>query len=85
MQEALQPRPQRPQSMHLDVSMVGRKSAKRLTRLRVVPTGQMVLQYSRPQNQAQQAMNTSVTRPVISSGTATGPETMPTMLRTMRP
>ena len=65
--------------------MTGRNSEKRLTRLSVVPTGQIVLQYSRPQNQAQQKMTTRVTRPVISSGTATEPEATPTMLRTMRP
>ena len=85
MQEALQALPQRPQLMHLEVSMVWRKSEKRLTRLSVVPTGQMVLQYSRPHSQAQQKITTSVTRPVTSSAGTTEPEAAPTMLRTTRP
>ena len=85
MQEALQPLPQRPQLMHLSSSMVGRNSEKRLTRLRVVPTGQMVLQYSRPHSQAQQKITTSVTRPVTRSAGTMEPEAAPAMLRTMRP
>ena len=85
MQEDLHPRSQRPHWVHLVVSMVGRKRAKRLTRPRVVPTGQMVLQYSRPQSQAQQPMTTSVTRPVISSGRVMDPFASPTILRTTRP
>ena len=85
MQEALQPAPQRPQLTHLEVSIVGLKSEKRLTRLRVVPTGQTVLQYSRPHSQAQQKITTSVTRPVTSSAGTTEPEATPTMLRTTRP
>ena len=85
MQEALQPRPQRPQLVHFDRSMVGRNSEKWLTRLRVVPTGQMVLQYSRPQSQAQQKITTSVTRPVMSRAGTTEPEAAPKTLRTMRP
>ena len=85
MQEALHPLPQRPQLMHLSSSMVGRKSAKRLTRLKNVPTGQMVLQYSRPQSHAQQKMTSRVTRPVMSRAGTKLPETRPTTLRTTRP
>ena len=85
MQDALHLREQRPQLMHLSVSMVSLKSEKRLTRLRVVPTGQMVLQYSRPQTQAHTAMTTSVTRPVTSSAGTTEPVARPTIERTTRP
>ena len=85
MQDALQPRSQRPHFVHLSVSTVGRNSAKRLTRLRNVPTGQTVLQYSRPQSQAQHTMTASVTRPVTSRAGTTEPEAAPTRLRTTRP
>ncbi len=52
MHEALQLRAQRPQPLHFDVSITGRKSEWRESSPRSVPTGQTVLHHVRPLRQA---------------------------------
>ena len=85
MHDALQPRPHLPQFMHLLSSICKRNIEKRLKKLSNVPTGQMVLQYSRPHIHAQTHMIMSVSSPVISRGSVTEPDAVATMDWTIRP
>ena len=85
MQLDLQPRAHLPQRVHLSVSMTGRMSDTLLSRLSTVPTGHMVLQYSRPQSHAEQVMIMSVRSPVTKSARLTEPAKACTSDCTIRP
>ena len=61
MHDALQPREHSPQLLHLEVSMVGFSSEKRDSMPRIVPTGQMVLQYVLPPRHANIPITNNVT------------------------
>ena len=65
MQDALQFKPHKPHSLHLEGSITGRNRAKREKKLSVVPTGQMLLQYSRPVNHASRPTASKVTPATI--------------------
>ena len=69
MHDALQFTSHTRQPLHLSASITGRNSAKREKKLRVVPTGQMLLQYSLPANQASRPTATRVTPATIITGT----------------
>lgn len=68
MHAALQFLSQAWQLLHFPVSIIGRKIAKREKKLRIVPTGQMVLQYVLPLRAAKMKMIMNVTAAIINVG-----------------
>ena len=68
------------QLLHFDVLITGRKRAKREKNPKIVPTGQMVLQYVRPPNHDIIATTTNETAATMATGDNDGDTTLLTIL-----